>query len=285
MNPSSIVIGSEAALALYPILIKTVPTGLTTQLFARFLTYTVLAAALAKPKAILGTWGSPRAAAKSGALGLLTLSHVASSYYAFQQLPAGAAMSIFYTYPLWNLLGGAAALGERISSGQLALVALGFAGTVLISLESREGEGRPIRWKGVLAALGAALTETGMYFAVRGAAAPDPYFSMLELYPGALLGLLAALGLSREGLTQIDTRPTVWAPMLLFNTFIGFIGYALRFYAIPKLPTVVFSLLSFVGVIASFIWGWLFVGETASWKTLLGAGMISLSSGFAAASS
>jgi S-adenosylmethionine uptake transporter len=285
MNPSSIVIGSEAALALYPILIKAVPTGLTTQLLARFLTFTVLAAVLAKPKALTDTWGTPAGAIRSGGLGLLTLSHVAFSYYAFQQLPAGIAMSIFYTYPLWNLLGGVAGLGERISSWQLALVALGFAGTVLVSLESREGEGRPVRWKGVLAALGAAVTETGMYFAVRGAPAPDPYYSMLELYPGALLGLLAALGLSRGGLEQIDTRGKVWGPMLLFNSIIGFAGYALRFYAIPKLPTVAFSLLSFVGVVASFVWGWLFVGETASWKTLLGAGMISLSSGLAAASS
>ena len=62
--------------------------------------------------------------------------------------------------------------------------------------------------------------------------------------------------------------------MILFNTLIGFVGYCLRFYAIPRLPTVIFSLLSFIGVLASFIWGFLFVKEIPTTQALLGATLI-----------
>ena len=63
----------------------------------------------------------------------------------------------------------------------------------------------------------------------------------------------------------------------LFNLIIGFGGYTLRAYSINKVSTVVFSLLSFVGVLSSYAFGKLFVGETSSWKTYLGAMLIAFS--------
>ena len=106
-----------------------------------------------------------------------------------------------------------------------------------------------------------------MYFAVRTAERPSPFYAILELYPGALLALLPVLWYTKS---SIDFRPQVWARMLSFNTLIGFLGYALRFYAIPRVSTVVFSLLSFVGVLASFGWGYLFANEIPSWITFVG---------------
>jgi len=282
---SLIVIGSEVILALYPILIKTVPAGLVTQLLSRFLTFTVLAAVLAKPAAIKETWGTPAGLVRSLGLGSITLAHVAASYYAFDKLSAGAAMSLFYTYPIWNLFGGALLYGESVSPYQLALVALAFVGTVLVAQDIHEGfqdqgNNRPTNWKGVAAALVAALTETMMYFGVRTTRVADPYTSTLELYPGALLGLLAFLGLSPAAdRPAVSSNPGVWLPMTLFNVFIGFLGYAARFYAIPNVPTIVFSLLSFTGVIAAFVWGWLFVGEKPTLKTVIGAACISVAAG------
>lgn len=121
-----------------------------------------------------------------------------------------------------------------------------------------------------------------MYFAVRTAKQPNPYFATLELYPGALLpfvGMVLASG------KQLDWRPSVWIPMTLFNACIGFVGYAMRFWAIPRVTTVLFSLLTFIGVIASFGWGYLFAEETPTWMALVGAFLISLGVGFSDAPS
>jgi drug/metabolite transporter (DMT)-like permease len=118
-----------------------------------------------------------------------------------------------------------------------------------------------------------------MYFAVRTAKVPDPYYATLELYPGALFGLLALFAFRGKPTEPIDMSPKVWGPMLFFNAVVGFVGYAMRFYAIPKVTTATFSILSFVGVVASFIFGWLFAGEKPSALTIAGAGLITAAAG------
>jgi drug/metabolite transporter (DMT)-like permease len=275
-----IVVLSEIALALYPILIKRVPTDLVTQTLSRLLTFSVLAFFLGSSTDIQQTWGTQTGIFRSLGLGLITLLHVGVSYFAFESLPAGVAMSLFYFYPIFNLIGGVLGFGESISPLQILLVFVAFLGVLLVSLSITEGETEeksPYQWKGIAAGLAAALTETFMYFAVRTAKIPNPFFATLELYPGALvpyLGMLLASGKS------IDWRPSVWIPMTLFNVFIGFVGYALRFWAIPRVSTVLFSLLTFIGVIASFSWGYLFAEETPTWMALVGAFLISLGVGF-----
>jgi len=271
MATSAIIIGSEAALALYPLLIKNVPTNLPTQVLSRMLVYSGLAYFFASQSDVMMTWGNLQGILRSTSLGLLTLFHIGSSYYAFQELPTGVSISLFYTYPIWNLLGAAVGFGESFSLFQISLVLIGFAGAVLVAYGNKDPDPQkqkdPFKWKGVVAALFAALSESAMYFAVRTAERPSPFYAILELYPGALLALLPVLWYTKS---SIDFRPQVWARMLSFNTLIGFLGYALRFYAIPRVSTVVFSLLSFVGVLASFGWGYLFANEIPSWITFVG---------------
>lgn len=281
MATSAIVVASEVALALYPILIKTVPTNLGTQVLSRLLVYSGLAYFLSSESDVLMTWGNLQGILRSSSLGLLTLLHIGTSYYAFQELPAGVSMSLFYTYPLWNLLGAALGFGETFDLSQLLLVAVGFVGVVLVTLGNKDSDPQqqkdPYNWKGLLAALTAALTESAIYFAVRTAQRPSPFYAVLELYPAALAFLLPILWYFKGA---IDFRPQVWARMLSFNTVVGFLGYCLRFYAIPRVPTLVFSLLSFIGVLASFGWGYLFVHETPSWLTLAGGLLIGSIAGF-----
>lgn len=281
MATAAIVVASEAALALYPILIKTVSTNLPTQLVSRFLVYSGLAFFLAKSSDIAATWGTAEGIFRSSLLGILTLFHVGTSYYAFQELPTGVSMSLFYTYPIWNLVGAALGFGETFSGFQILLLLLGFLGTVLVAYGSKDPDPQkqknPYNWKGIFAGLLAAITESAMYFAVRTAERPNPFYAILELYPGALFLLGIMMLVSK---TPLDLHPSVWTKMVSFNTIVGFIGYALRFYAIPRLPTLIFSLLSFVGVIASFFWGYVFVHEIPSFLTLLGGVLISAVAAF-----
>jgi drug/metabolite transporter (DMT)-like permease len=281
MATSAIVVASEAALSLYPILIKTVPTNLATQVLSRLLVYSGLAYVLATDTDVLLTWGNLNGVVRSSLLGCLTLLHVGTSYYAFQELPAGVAMSLFYSYPIWNVVGAALGFGESFSVYQIGLVLLGFVGVILVAYGNKDPDPQktkdPFNWKGLLSALLAALTESAIYFAVRTAERPSPFYAVLELYPAAIPLLLGFVWYTKASL---DFRPQVWARMLSFNTLVGFIGYCLRFYAIPRLPTLVFSLLSFIGVLASFVWGYLFVNEVPSSLTLMGGGLISAVAAF-----
>ena len=280
MNTNSlIVIGSEVALALYPILIKTVPVNLATQLVARFLVYVSLAFFLASPSDVAGTWLTFGGASQSMLYGLLTLIHIAVSYYSFANLPAGTAMSLFYTYPVWNLLGAHLLFGETFSVFNIFLVFVALFGVYLVSINTKDEDDdkKQIHLQGVVAALMAAVTESLIYLIVR-VKSPSPSFSILQLYPGGLILLLAGLLYTGE---SIDLSWAHWKPLLLFNALIGFVGYFLRFYSIPRVETIVFTLLSLIGVVASYIWGFGFLKEVPTSMGVLGSLLISLAAGLA----
>jgi drug/metabolite transporter (DMT)-like permease len=266
---AGIVIGSEVVLALYPLLIKLVPTNLWTQLLARFLVYTVLAGFLADWSDIRDTWLTASGASSSLLFGSLTLVHVFFSYFAFSRLPSGEAMSLFYTYPIWNLIGASFLFGEGFSYLHVILLLVSLVGVYFVTKKD-EKDKNPLDWKGILAGLGAALTESLMYFVVR-TKSPNPFYSILQLYPGGLVPLIAGIFLQKP---SISMENSVWLPLILFNAIVGFSGYSLRFYAVPKVKTIVFSLLSFFGVLASFGWGYLFAQETVSHSALFGALLI-----------
>lgn len=276
-GPESIVVGSEFFLSLYPILIKLVPVGLPTQLAARFGTFAGAAGVFATPADFLAVFGSKAALGRTALAGALTLAHTYTSYAAFATLSAGVSMSLFYTYPLWNYLGAKFIFGEPVQGKSLPYIGLGLLGTFLVSSQGITDEvGGLVKaplsaGMGIAAALAAALTESAMYFVVKERESETPWVSLLELYGGAAGWLFLAIPLL--GL-KIQASAGAIAKMLAFNIAVGFVGYALRFFAVPRVKTEIFGLLSFAGVLSAFLFGWLFVGERPSLWTLVGAALL-----------
>ena len=273
----SLYLGSEVILSLYPILIKTIPVNLFTQLFSRLLTFTGGAGAMAKPADFVSVFGTPQALLRTFLLGAITLLHVYVSYLAFSSLSAGVAMSIFYTYPIWNLIGAKYVFGEEIHGDSFKYMAIGIIGTFLLTTQGIHDDIRGITQNsasaliGCAAALGAALTETIMYFAVKTNEKSNPWSSTLELYGGALALMIPAVVLK---FIPVTFSWATWGPIVGFNFFVGLLGYALRFYTIPKVKTEIFGLLSFLGVISAFLFGYLFMKEVPGTWTIVGAALI-----------
>jgi drug/metabolite transporter (DMT)-like permease len=280
---------AEIALALHPILIKEVPSTLTSQLLARLGTYGTLSLALASPDEREETWGSVSSAGSSIALGLMNIVHIASSYISYALLPAGSALALFYTFPFMNILAGALFLGDTISWWMLPLMLVAFAGVLLIAQSTRDSEVeepamksdtqfKGVGW-GVAMALISALTETLIFLVAKvPRQGHSPWLSMSRLYPGALLALLAWIGTTGR-FSELAIPGTSWAKLLGFNILVGFIGYSLRFFSIPLLPTAIFSILTFIGVVAGYGWGMIFSNEIPKMTSLIGAGLITGSLG------
>ena len=275
INPTYSAIYGELVLALYPILIKSVPTTLITQALARFSVFPVLAASLGPWSEIREAWGTPGAAAFSAAHGLLNLVHVGASYLSYQDLPAGSAVALFYTYPIMILIGRALFFDEVLPVHAVLFFAMALIGTYLVATsqheEAREPEKKSQVLRGIGAALTAAFTETLIYFFVRGHAEKSPFYTIQHLYPAGLLALLA-YGVANP--RQVDSRRGTWLPLIAFNALLGFSGYLLRFFSIPRVSTIVFSMLSFIGVMAAYVWGMIFAGEVPSMKGFAGGGLI-----------
>jgi drug/metabolite transporter (DMT)-like permease len=274
------VLFSEVVLSAYPMLIKLVDVSVFFQTGLRMGIYALLAVTAARAS------GQPLAldrllSAESLYTGVLNLVHVLSSYTAFSALPAGNAMALFYTYPIWNIVGTAAAFGERVAWSALPWLAVALVGAILLA-QPTAGQ-----WAlyGVLAALVAALTETGIYLWFRSRAATAdagandaPWAGMAQMYgsSGVLWAVAAAvlggLGALAANTWRISARSA--ATIAAFNTFVGFAGYALRFYIIPKVSTVAFSAMSFFGVVAAYGLDWLFTGTLPTPTQALGAAAI-----------
>lgn len=277
--PSILVLLSESILSLYPILIKTVPTNLVTQWFARFLVFPLLALLVGSTKDV-PAWSTTTVMA-----GLLNMLHIGTSYISFSILPAGIALSLFYLYPLFNVLAGSLFFGETLHIFSIILVILAFIGVYLLSVEpsptssqtSSQTQPTPQSYTiGVVCAVLAALTETLLYVFVRWnkQASASPFSTILQLYP---MGLIVILLYLIKQPSALDLNPRHLLYLLGFNALIGFTGYATRFYTIPKVPTVVFSLLSFVGVLFGYLWGYLFTADTTRPLAWIGSALIVLS--------
>lgn len=272
----SLVLFSEVVLSAYPILIKKVVASTFLQTGIRMATFSGLAALAAF---VTGTPLSGLSLKEVMATGLLNLIHVGSSYTAFEALAAGNAMSLFYTYPVWNILGAALIFKEKIPLQSIPWIGLGVVGTVMLSQPSATN------WSitGVVAALLAALTETGIYLYFRSTTSKEdsePWTGMFKLYGGSFVlwaGLAAvAFLIMGSGLFGDIFRVSSGGlkTMVLFNIFVGFLGYALRFFTIAKVSTIAFSAMSFFGVIAAYLLGWIFVGEVPNTIQMLGAAAI-----------
>jgi drug/metabolite transporter (DMT)-like permease len=276
-NPTLAVLYSELVLSLYPILIKSVNTNIFTQILARFIVFPALAFAFGSTYDFSAIWGNPYEAFIGILHNLLNLGHVAASYVSFKNLSVGSAISLFYLYPIFNIIAGAAIFGESLSFTSVLLIAAAFIGVYLIATsykdENRSTEKTKEYNYGVIMGVLAAITETMIFIFIRSNkdAQASPYYTVNHLYPAGL-ALLVSAAIFKPGI--VDTSRISWTKLLMFNGLLGFTGYIARFYAIPKIPTIVFSLLSFFGVSFGYLWGVLFMGDKPTARALVGGGLI-----------
>lgn len=276
-NPTLAVLYSELVLSLYPILVKSVNTNIFTQILARFMVFPALALAFGSTYDFSAVWGNPYEAFIGILHNLLNLGHIAASYVSFKNLSVGSAISLFYLYPIFNIIAGATLFGESLTFTSVLLIAAAFIGVYLISTSHKEENSTKEKTKehnyGVIMGVLAAITETMIFIFIRSNkdAQASPYYSVNHLYPAGL-ALLTSVAIFKPGI--VDTSKISWAKLLAFNGLLGFTGYIARFYAIPKIPTIVFSLLSFFGVSFGYLWGVLFMGDKPTTRALVGGGLI-----------
>jgi drug/metabolite transporter (DMT)-like permease len=274
---SGLVILSEVLLSAYPLLIKRIDMSVVFQTGLRLFVFTVLAALIGTvpPSDVL-------ASTETVAMGGTYLLHIISSYTAFNLLSAGNAMALFYTYPLWNILGTSLLLGEQLDLTSLPWIGVALTGALALAHPTATN------WSlgGVVMALTAALTETAVYLWFKSH--PDkeenkdlaPWTKMIQMFGGAgLLWVLLVVAATVAGLTtahMFRSSPSGLAAILGFNALIGFGGYALRLYMIPKVSTVLFSSLSFFGIVSAYLYGWIGANEWPTRVQMAGAAAIVL---------
>ena len=278
-------IGAESILALTPIAIKKTPLDPISAIWSRVLSTAALGYLLTGDRTLpRGEW------AGFAALGGTNLLHIASSYEAFRNLQAGQAMSLLYTYPLWNLVFGSLFGGEQIRAREFGFMAVAAAGSIMLNMDpgttagaaSTPGRKPDTAW-GIFTGLIMALSESGMHTLLRGLGWTDPAKSVWVVNSSAALWLGGAIGFQQllgDQDPKMGLRSGTWLDAAWLTAFHGvsmFSGYWLRFYAVPRLSVVTYSILSYAGLLAAYLFGLVFLGERPGWMSLVGAAMIVIS--------
>ena len=276
MEAGAALVAAESILALTPVAIKKTPLDPVSAIWSRVLVSGGLGYLLA------GDRGLARADIPAAtALGHANLLHVASSYESFRNLPAGQAMSLLYTYPLWNLVLGSIFLDEEIAGHDYLAILGALVGSILLNQDpGMPAEGalgrKPRPTWGIFMGLIMALTESAMHTILKRLNWMDPAKSVWVVNGSAAawLGIASAANWVLDGgVRGLDTGATwldaIW--LSLFHGFSMFSGYWLRFFAVPRLSTVAYSMLSYAGLLASYLFGLVFLGERPGWMSVLGA--------------
>lgn len=283
MAASAAIVAAESILALTPIAIKKSPLDEVSAVWSRVLTSGILGYLLTGDRGLTrGEWGT------AAALGLTNLLHVTSSYESFRNLPAGQAMSILYTYPLWNLVLGSLFGGEQISHREFGFMSLAVLGSFLLNTdpgpvaEAALGRAPSAPW-GITMGFIMALTESIMHTLLRGIGWRDAAKSVWVVNGSAGLWLAVSQAMQQffnGGVQMVGLKSGTWrdaAWLTGFHGFSMFSGYWLRFYAVPRLSVVTYSILSYAGLLAAYLFGFLFMGERPGWLSLIGMLLIIVS--------
>ena len=271
---STALVTAESILALTPIVIKKTPMDPLSTIWSRLLSSAVIGYFLTGDRSL-----TPTEWAGATALGYTNLLHVASSYESFRHLPAGQATSLLYTFPLWNLVFSSLFNKESIATRDYLLMGGATAGAILLNLDpgiaapNTLGRTANSGW-GIFNGIVMALTESGMYTILKILGWRDPAKSVWVVSSSAAVWLAAIVGLQYTlfgGLPALQGSFSDITLLTLFHGFTLFSGYWLRFFAVPRLSTVTYSILSYAGLLASYVFGIFFLREQPGWISVAGA--------------
>lgn len=125
---------------------------------------------------------------------------------------------------------------------------------------------------GFISGITSAFTESLIYFMVKNdVSAVSPFIQIIKTY---LFGGILSIGYLVKNFNKINLDWNYWITLILFNSLIGFVGYILRFFTIPRLSTLTFNSIIFIGVIFSYIWGYIFSKEKIDKNSIIGTLLI-----------
>jgi len=224
---------AESLLSLYPVFVKHIDLPIQTQMWSRFFTYTIISIFFID-KSIFTLLPSLYGIL----LMIVTMIHVFTSYKGFLLLESGVSYAIFYTYPLFIYLGTYFSLTPYFIFPML--------GTWLLYYDNKK-----INMIGVVMILLAAITEAMIYFIIRKLKTSNPWNHVFISY------VLGAVLFSKFATTTTNVS---WS--LVINAIIGLAGYLLRFFSMAHLSPILYSFLSYIGIVMAFVYGVIFNKES-----------------------
>jgi drug/metabolite transporter (DMT)-like permease len=134
--------------------------------------------------------------------------------------------------------------------------------------------------EGFIMILLAAFTEALIYFLVKNIATDNPWNHLfISYFLGAILLSVYILYQYTRYIRDIKIDGRLSASLGI-NSVIGLVGYVLRFFAMSRLDTILYAVLSYFGIIMAFVYGIFINGDSVDLKKVIGAILIVVSNYF-----
>ena len=257
---------SESLLSFYPAMVKYIQFPIINQLWARLSIYALISL-LFIDKSVF-----PKLLSGSGILLAITsVFHVWSSYIGFKNLESGVSYSIFYVYPLLIIL----LAGNKFKFYYL----LPLIGVFLLSYPNFKNGASKDHIIGLLGIIGATLSEVGIYFIVKRLQNKNPWNTVLISY--LLPAIFLTIILNKKAIPNEPNQSYKQLLLLILgNALIGVIGYTLRFYTINRLPSNLYGILSYFGIVMAYVYGYMLNEEKITIMKVIGSLIIVISALF-----
>lgn len=242
---------AESLTSLYPVFVKNIGLPLEIQLWSRCFTYVAISLVFVNYRTI---WKS-LFSVMGFLLSLITMVHIYTSYQGFLLLESGTAYTLFYLYPVFIAL----LSGEHMNP---LLLLCSMVGVFFLTATFQTFQ-TAVSGYGVVMVLLAALTEALIYFVVREIPTSNWHHIFISYIWGAVL-------LTVYYWKTIIIKNTNLNASLLINGLIGAIGYWLRFYSMGVLSPTLYAMLSYIGIVMSFVYGWKINGEEITLYKVVG---------------
>ena len=272
---------SEAMLSLHPIMIKYIKLDLISKLWNRVAWYFLISLMFINWDFILNNLFTYNAFL----LSIVVLLHIFFTHRGFLLLDSGVGYTLYYTYPIMIIL----LSGMKIDIKLFSLLVLIIIGILLlyepediqkqknkpnINVEVKEN----YKHEGIISALLCAFTEALIFFIVRKIKTNNNWNHLfLSYFYGAIIISLYLIYLIKNGEEQIDITEKYkdnFIKLSIFNIIIGTFGYYLKYFAIYNLTPLLYSILSYVGIITAFIYGIITNKDKIDFRKILGTFII-----------
>lgn len=272
MIASLSLISAEALMCLYPVLVKNVKTNLLTHTMVRLLTATILSYPFTSVSI-----GHFTGQLSYYLVSFLYVLHIYTSYLGFLNLDVGVALTLFYIYPLINVLINDFFIIKQFNPTIIYYLFISLFGVFLIAKNGHNKEPHPQIGIGVLAMSISILTESLIYTFYKTGTDTNPFNMLFSLCLAGTIVLLLIWfyqNIKSQTPTQIGNGSHQIFKLIMANAILGVGGYLLRFYSIAQISTEWFSVLSFTGVIFGYLYGWIFYGEMINLLQIIGTLLI-----------
>jgi drug/metabolite transporter (DMT)-like permease len=188
---------------------------------------------------------------------------------AYKLTAIGNAVVLLYLWPIFALLIDCVRLRRPPAPAQTALLALAFAGVVVMNLH------RKISFAsgdllGSLFMIASAFLFAATVIIFKGAL--DTVQETDALYFQNVVGALVFLPILLAEIGQVSARDLTLG--LAYGASVGLVGFGLFFYAMKRLPLFQYSALTYIEVIVAVAFGVTILGESLTLNQAIGATMI-----------